>query len=165
MLYPCSEVKNPYKGFTSCRDTAYAGSESNLNSKLLHDLKQHWFDSWREKDFLCSYKLRHQCLPSILIFSPQVTPENTSGIFSWSKGIHKCKYQPLYNQLQDPSFLKAPSQMLSLSTGLQSTTWKIVLNNQFFTAISSTSSNINMCYLMQCQPGNAASFKAAALGI
>lgn len=60
--------------------------------------------------------------------------------FSWSKGIHKCKYQPLYNQLQDPSFLKAPSQMLSLSTGLQSTTWKIVLNNQFFTAISSTSS-------------------------
>lgn len=49
MLYPCSEVKNPYKGFTSCRDTAHAGSESNLNSKLLHDLEQHWFDSWREK--------------------------------------------------------------------------------------------------------------------
>lgn len=23
MLYPCSEVKNPYKGFTSCTDTAY----------------------------------------------------------------------------------------------------------------------------------------------
>lgn len=40
-----SEVEKPHKGFTSCRDTAYAGSESNLNSKLLHDLQQHWFDS------------------------------------------------------------------------------------------------------------------------
>lgn len=159
MRYPCSEVKKPYQGFTSCRDTAYAGLESNLNSKLLHDWQQHWFDSWREKDFLCCYKLRNRCLPSSLLFSPQVTLENTSGIFSWSKGT--CKHK---NQLQDPSLFKAPSQTLSLSIGLQP--GKLLLITSYLLLfLPAVPSNISMCHFVQCQLGNAAFFKAVALGI
>lgn len=86
--------------------------------------------------------------------------------FSWSKGIRKCKYQPLYNQLQDPSFLKAHHRCCLCPLDYSPLPGKLFLiTNYLLLLLPAVPSNISMCYLMQCQLGNAASFKAAALGI
>lgn len=113
-----------------------------------------------KKTSLCCYKFRE--IKFAQYFSPQVTPSQVSE----SKGIGKCKYQPSYNQLQDTSFLEAPLQMLSLPTGLQSSTWKLLLMTSYLLLfLPATPSNTSMCYFMQYWLGNVASFKAAALGV
>lgn len=164
MLYSCSEVKNPIRGSVSYRDPAYAGWESNLAQSCFMICSDVSLIPGEKTTSSAVTNWEINVCPSTLLFSPQVTPENTSGFFLVEKDLWM--QVSAFIHLQDPSFLKAHHRHCLCPLDYRPLPGKLLLITTYLQLfLPAVPSSISMCFLMQCQLGNAASFKAAALGI